>query len=104
MARSTADTDGGADKLGTGTDIVDADSDRAMNPGTQLTQTEKRMTQAQLQTQGQVATASDGEVNRDNKRPKFISFSINNILDHSEKLTNDRTNERMIELVKKMTE
>ena len=35
---------------------------------------------------------------------KFIGFSINNISDHSEQLTNDRANKEMIELVKKMTE
>ena len=61
------------------------------------------MTQAQLQTPGQTARASDGEVNKDIRRPKFISFFINNISGHFEKLTNDRTDKQMIELVKKMT-
>ena len=43
----TADTDGGADKPGTGTDTVDADEDGGTDPGTQQTQTEERTTQAQ---------------------------------------------------------
>ena len=82
---------------------ADADADGGTDPGTQQTQKEERTTQAQPQTPGQAATASDGEVNKDTRRPKFISFSINNISGHSEKLTNDRTDKRMIELVKKMT-
>ena len=90
----TADTDGGANKPGTGTDTADADADGGTNPGTQQTQTEERMTQVQPQTQGQAATASDGKVNRNIRQPKFISFSINNISSHSEKLTNDRTGKK----------
>ena len=98
-ARSTTDTDGGANKSGTSTDTADADKDGGTDTGTQQTKTEERTTQAQPQTQGQAATVSDGKVNRDTRRPKFINFSINNISGHSEKLTNDRTDERMIELV-----
>ena len=62
------------------------------------------MSQAQPQTPGQAATASDIEVNQDIRRPKFISFSINNISGHFEKLMNDRTDKQMMEPVKKMTE
>ena len=54
----------------------------------------KQKTQAQSQTQGQAATASDGKVNRETRQSKFISFSINNILIHSEKLMNDRTGKK----------
>ena len=45
----TADTDGGADKLGISTDTADADKDRRTDPGTQQAQTEERTTQAQPQ-------------------------------------------------------
>ena len=101
-----SNSNGGANKPGTGTDTADADTDAdgGTDPGTQQTQTEERTTQTQPQTPGQAATASDGKVNKDTRRPKFISFSINNISGYSEKLTNDRTDKRMIELVKKMTE
>ena len=100
--------DGGADKpdtgTGIGTDTADTDTDKGIDPGIKQIQTEEQTTQAQSQTQGQAVTASDGKVNKDTRRPKLISFSINNISDHFEKLTNDRTDKKMIELVKKMTE
>ncbi|WP_375449312.1 hypothetical protein [uncultured Nostoc sp.] len=41
---------------------------------TQQTQTEEPTTQAQALTQGQAARASDGKVNSNTKRFKFISF------------------------------
>ena len=41
---------------------ADADADGGTDPGTQQTQKEERTTQAQPQTPGQAATASDGEV------------------------------------------
>lgn len=62
------------------------------------------MTQAQPQTQGQVVTASDGKVNNNTRRLKFISFFINNISNHSEQLINNRIDKQMIKLVKKIIE
>ena len=100
----TADIDRGANKPGTGTDTADTNADGRTDPGTQQIQTEERTTQTQPQTHGQPVTATNGEVNRDTRCPKFISFSINNILGHFKKLTNDRTDKQMIEPVKKMTE
>ena len=94
--------DGRADKPGIGTDIANADADGRSGPGTQQIQTGEQTAQAQPQTPGQVMIASDGEVKKDTRRLKFISFSIHNILGHSEKFTNDRTDKKMIELVKKM--
>ena len=41
----TADTDGGADKPGTGTDTAETDIDEGTDPGTQQTQTEEWTTQ-----------------------------------------------------------
>ena len=104
LSHTHSHSDEGADKLGSGIDIADAKADGETDPGTQQTQTEERTTHAQPQTPGQAAIASDGKVNKDTRRPKFISFSINNILGHSEKHTNDRTDKQMIELVKKITE
>ena len=65
-----------ADKPGTGTDTADADADGGTDPGIQQTQIEERTTQAQPQTPRQAAKASNGKVNKDTKRPEFISFSI----------------------------
>ena len=58
-----------------------------LQPQIQQTQTEEPTTQAQAQTQEQAVIVSDGKVNSDTKRPKFISFSINNRSGHSEQLT-----------------
>ena len=59
----TADTDGRADKPGTGTNTVNADADGGTDPGIQQILTEERTTQAQPQTLEQAAIACDGEVN-----------------------------------------
>ena len=43
-------------------------------------------------------------VNSDIRHLKFISFSLNNISGYSEQLINVKTDEQMIELIKKITE
>lgn len=48
-------------------------------------------------------TSTNGVVKRDTRRFKFIRFSINNLLGYFEQLTNAKTHDQIIELVRKMT-